>query len=371
VQLVRLEVYNFRNLRKLRFSPHPRTSVISGPNGSGKTNVLEAINLVANLRSHRVALDRDMVMKGEDAFAVHLYIERAGVEEHLKLEYLHKKAQKRAYKDNKKVARLSDFVADFKVILFTPEDLVSIRSSPSTRRDLIDVWISKVRPSYIKILNRYNNILRQRNALLKDISFNRDKGVEQLKVWTERLVDVGSEIVSMRSWAVRLLSEIAEDFYKKLSPHGEEFKLEYRSDIGIESENTDEVSEGFFERIDELREREFDRGITLCGPQRDDIAFLLNGREADLYASQGQTRLMAFAFRLSEHKVMEEIIGEVPLFLLDDLNSELDAERLEFAFRLLPTIGQVILTTTDENIVSKVRGGEMDVFHIEDGVLVE
>lgn len=369
MHLTRLEAYNFRNLRALKLEPHLNTSVIAGSNGSGKTNILEAINLTATLRSHRVSNDKDLVMRGENAFAVHLYINRADVEEHLKLEYNLKKSQKRAYIDDKKMRRLSDFVGNLKVVLFTPEDLTKIRNSPDSRRNLIDMWIMQVKPSYVEITNRYLNILKQRNALLREIAGGGKIAEGQLEIWTDKLLEVGSDIIKTRGWSVELLSQPAEEFYDRLSPEDEKLTIEYRPNVDVKSLSFDDIKEAFSERLGDLRRREMERGLTLAGPQRDDIVFLLNGREADLYASQGQTRLMAFAYRLSEHRMMSEAIDEVPVFLLDDLNSELDAERLDYAFKLLPTIGQVILTTTDENIVSKVRGGENEVFHIEDGEL--
>jgi DNA replication and repair protein RecF len=366
LHLSRIYLYNFRNFPTLQMEPAAGVNLIIGANGSGKTNLLEAIHFLATTRSHRLAKDRYLLRTGEEVFSVHGDLQTAGGLRNLRLDYSGE--GKQAFLDGEKTERLSDLVGVLTLSLFSPEDLNFIRGNPAQRRRLIDMWACQLDHNYLEELTDYQNILRQRAGLLRLISGG-GNDYQQMEVWDRQLSLHAVQLIAKRRRIIPELSASMSEFCRTLSDAAEEAVLAYKPSFNPREELDNEQMATILQ--DELKSL-WGKDVALCrttlGPHLDDILFLLDGERANLFASQGQTRLLALSLRLSQHRLLAEKLGDIPLLLLDDVDSELDNQRLQRIITLLPTMGQVFITTTQEELL-KIIPNPKTVWKVEKGVI--
>ncbi len=340
-----LVLRNFRNYEETVLTPHEGVNLFFGMNGSGKTNLLEAIHYCALGKSHRITGDQSTVRIGESFAVCGVTVFSGGVRREITVRLVPNEENKKVILlDQKQIRRFSDMMGCLQCVIFSPEDLGLIREGPSMRRRYLDMMISQVNRGYFIALQQYRSGLEQRNALLKNLRANPRESAGLLEVFEQAMASPAAVIVEARKKAIQLLSGLAAETYSGISGRDtEEFQAIYHSAFR-ESEN---VKEDFIRLQQENREEDLRLGVTSAGPHRDDLNLSLNRKSMKTFASQGQIRTAALSLKLAQMKVLRQMSGEAPVLLLDDVMSELDKDR---RMRLVREISdyQTFITCTDE-----------------------
>lgn len=353
----RMKLQDFRNYPFLDVQLHPGTTVLYGANGSGKTNLLEAMHLLSLGRSHRTAQDREMVASGSEHSLIQgVTCRKDGchdVEIHL---YPKQKPHKKVFLYHKPAQRIGDLMGHATVVMFSPEDVRIVRDGPSARRRFVDMQLSQIRPGYLRALKAYLTILESRNALLKQHKlFGVQDFLTQLDTWDEQLAAASVPLVRARSWFLDGLSRSAAQQYAAISENpNEPFELRYTGPLA----QTDDPAKRMLEGLARCRREDMQRMFTSFGPHRDDMALLLCGRDLRAYGSQGQLRTAVLSMKLGEIRLIEQEMNEPPTLLLDDVFSELDLKRRNALLRSTEGV-QTLLSCTDK---SDAAGAKADVF---------
>ena len=346
MKIQELTLRNFRNYEETVLAPHEGVNLFFGANGSGKTNLLEAIHYCALGKSHRVTGDQGVVRIGESFAACGVSVQSMGVRREITVRLLpNESSRKVILLDGKQIRRFSDMMGCLQCVIFSPEDLGLIREGPSQRRRYLDMMISQVNRGYFIALQQYRAGLEQRNALLKNARQNPRQGAGMLDVFEQAMAEPAAVIVAERKKVIAMLSELAAETYRGISGRDEEeFQAGYHSAF----RDCENVAEEFIRIQRENREEDLRLGVTGAGPHRDDLSLSLNKKNMKIFASQGQIRTGALSLKLAQMKALRKMSGEPPVLLLDDVMSELDKERRT---RLVKEISdyQTFITCTDES----------------------
>ncbi|MCI8387892.1 MAG: DNA replication/repair protein RecF [Clostridiales bacterium] len=363
----KIKFNDFRNIAAADIPLSPGVNVFLGNNAQGKTNALEGIYLLASGKSFRTSHEREMVRFGQPFFEVSLDMKDIRREQNIKFKIYSSESAKRreCIKNGVSISRIADLIGVFRAVLFCPEHLAIVKAGPAERRSFMDIALCQLHPLYLSALQRHNKILTQRNALLKQLA----DGVgspELLEIYSEQLARECAQIYRQRLSYIDRLDEYMKRFFDELgevSIHGETPSLGYKNSIKTaEKLSETDAFNLYFKALTSNTAREIAAGASLYGSHKDDIEIMLDGCEARLYASQGQQRSLALAMKLGEGEISMECSGEYPVFLFDDVLSELDSQRQSF---LLSRLGnrQVIMTacnptpyTGDVNFIN-VSGG--------------
>ncbi len=333
--LRRLQLRNHRNYALLDISMEPGVNVFIGANGQGKTNLLEAVAILALSASPRTRRDVELVGPVAPASRIEADVESAGrrMELTIAISVEGERARRTIEVDGAR-RRAVDLPGHFRVALFWPDDLGLIKAGPEQRRRFLNQLLVQVEPGYARALSGLRRILEQRNSLLKRIAAG-EEAVDSLDVWNVELARVGSEVATARAAAVRELAPSATRCHAEIGA-GERLEIEY---LGP----PDDLAAAVHNSVaDDLR-----RGSTSVGPHRDDVRVLLDGHDARGYASQGQQRTAVVSLKLAEAELVARRTGERPVLLLDDVLSELDLERRAALLRQVRNGGQVVITSVD------------------------
>lgn len=382
----------FRNLEPLALPLHPRFNVFHGGNGQGKTNLLEAIYLLATLRSFRTNRLEELVRFGAAAAILRARVEHRQIERHFAVEIGLRPTRKLALCDGK-AARTSEYFGGFNVVLFAPEDLRLLKGPPAGRRRFLDRAIWNTFPGYLDEVRVYERILRHRNALLRQ---GQSAEVEDLlQVYEKRLADAGAQLVIRRRRYIAALSPKVTSAFAAICGDGLQMELHYtpalRARPETKAEAIAEIAAGTDIEAapigDELgicsnellfslkrdRRRDFLRGFTHSGPHADDWSIDLSHRPAEEHASQGQMRALILALKIAEIQHLGGLLGDHPVLLLDDVSSELDAEKNAalFAFLRGPDCqaAQVFITTTSPAHIQVPLGVDRKDFTVTGGII--
>lgn len=351
--LQNLHLRSFRNYVEQQVKFTAQKTIVVGNNAQGKSNLLEAVELLATLKSHRAIRDRELVLDGSTTGKIEASIERAyGIAE-LTLT-LRKQGRRTAALNQEILHRQLDFLGILNAVQFSSLDLDLVRGAPESRRSWIDRLLIQLEPVYAHMLHEYNQVLRQRNALLKTIrqqEQEKQAGIDpqdlaQLKLWDEQLAATGSRVTRRRARVLNRIASSAQTWHERISGKTEVLKITYAPNVEWTEDRPEKVQQAFLARIEQRRIAEQHQGKTVVGPHRDEIEFTINQTPARYYGSQGQQRTLVLALKLAELKLIEEVVGEPPLLLLDDVLAELDPYRQN---QLLGAIGdrfQTIITTT-------------------------
>ena len=329
-----IELANFRNYETLDLVFDKGTNILYGDNAQGKTNILEAVYVAATTKSHKGSKDRDIIKFDEEEAHIRAYIEKEDVPTRIDM-HLRKNKSKGIAIDGQKIKKASELLGLLNVVFFSPEDLNIIKNGPAERRHFVDMELCQLDNFYLYNLNHYNKIVNQRNKLLKDMYFNPSLK-ETLNIWDSQLVSFGSKIIERRKLFVEQLNEILYDIHRKLSGQKEELKMVYEPDVSMDD---------FEKQLRESQDKDIRLKQTCVGPHRDDFSFYASGIDIRRFGSQGQQRTAALSLKLSEIELVKKITKDTPVLLLDDVLSELDANRQNY---LLNSIGniQTIITCT-------------------------
>ena len=351
MQIERLSALCFRNLAELRIEPHPRFTILEGDNGQGKTNVLEAIAVLATLRSFRAGRLGECVAFGAEKAQIGCRVHGRGAHLDLGVEIAGNRS--RVFVDGKAVRRSSEALGALAAVVFTSADLLLPHGEPAARRRWLDRAIFQHRPAYLGELHRYDKAVASRNALLRDADAP-GFDLRALDAYDGLLAQAGARISAARdAFCGELSRRVSEEFGAFAAP-GLHAALRYDAhDPGIEPGQDAAAREAaLLRRLGERRRLDLRRGTTSVGPHRDDIGMLLDGRSAREHASQGQSRALVLATKIAEIRSLEAVLGEPPLLLMDDVSSELDRARNAALMHHLDAFGgQVFLTTTDASYI--------------------
>jgi DNA replication and repair protein RecF len=379
--LRKLHLRSFRNYvdRQIEFTS--RKTILVGNNAQGKSNLLEAVELLASLKSHRTSRDREFVLATATTGQIEATLERAyGTSE---LSIIFRKQGKRTVALNREsLRRQLDFLGVLNAVQFSSLDLDLVRGSPHTRRSWIDGLLIQLEPIYASILQQYNQVLKQRNALLKKMrtlrqaesggtsgSISADK--PQLRLWDEQLAAAGSRVTRRRARVIARLTPIAQSWHRRISGETEQLEINYLPNVEWTEDDPIKVQQAFIAKIEQRGVAEQYQGKTVVGTHRDEIEFGINHTPARYYGSQGQQRTLVLALKLAELQLIEEVIGEPPLLLLDDVLAELDPNRQQ---QLLEVIGdrfQTIITTTHIDTFNRNWIKDSQILAVEAGIISE
>jgi DNA replication and repair protein RecF len=403
--LTKLALTNFRNYAHLELDLAPGLTLLHGNNAQGKTNLLEAVFYLATARSPHAGAERELIRWGASSEPIPFArvqaqaIRRGDDQVHLEIVLVQASDEKqhpsarvsKRIKVNGVNKRALDLLGQLNVVLFLPEDLDLVFGAPSERRRYLDTTLSQIDSKYGRSLSQYNQVLEQRNALLRDF---RDRAFNpfELETWDRKLVEAGAYIVARRARAVadynRLVADIHARLTEKSMPFappaaagaiqrakGERLQIVYQPTFPLEGPAPDRQMalglepaliplEGtqaqFHRQLEHMRPRELGAAMTLVGPHRDDLRFFVDGVDMITYASRGQGRTIALSLKMAEMELMRGETGEEPVLLLDDVMSELDKPRRQALSGLLKNASQAIISTTDldhftEDVLSRAR----------------
>ncbi len=341
LKISELHLENFRNLEERDIGFSPAITILSGENASGKTNTIEALQLLTSGYSFRHPSPSQLIREGEEKALLHARLRGGGRVVDAACE-IHE-TRKTFYKNMKKCGA-KDMPGTLFSVLFNPDDLFLIKRGAVYRRDEIDTFARQAHPNYDKVLSAYVRTVEQRNRLLKEEHID----PALLDAWDESLALGGATLLLARHRLFDRLQAILIDTYTQIAPH-EILSAQYRSTIGdgIRHLSRDEVRDRYREMLLENRADDIRRQQTLIGPHRDDIVFSIGGREARAFASQGQQRSIVLALKLAEVVLAKELVDDQPLLLLDDVMSELDERRRNSITSFIEEGIQTIITTTN------------------------
>lgn len=356
---------HFRNLEEFQLEPHPRFNVIAGPNAQGKTNLLESIFVLGALKSFRTSSQKDLVTTDEKKAIIQATLERGPHVRNIKLQL--GGGGRKVWLNDRLARRLSDYLGTFQVVLFAPEDVSLLKGSPSARRTFLDRAVFNARAAYLEDLNRYEEVLKQRNGVLKDENPRRDL----LEVYNQQLLELGTRVIDTRltflqSFSVFFARAFGDIFGANISARLT-YEPSWTDEVNLdEPMQADQIYTVFEAALASKERSELRRGYTLVGPHRDDFSVLFDDMPVKTYASQGQHRAIVLALKTSEITMLRERFDVEPVLLLDDVSSELDRDRNSQLFDFLQTFtGQVFITTTSREYI--LLNDEVSVWNVSDG----
>lgn len=365
-----LHLKHYRNYESLEAVFEDKVNVIIGENAQGKTNVMEAIYVLAMAKSHRTSNDKELIRWDQEYAKIEGRIEKRNRSVHLQL-ILSKKGKK-AKLNYIEQQKLSQYIGHINVIMFAPEDLNLVKGSPQIRRRFIDMEIGQVSPVYLHDLSNYQKILQQRNHYLKLLQSKKQSDNGMHEVLTMQLSEVAAKILIKRLEFIKQLEKWAQPIHLGISRGLEELKIKYKPSIDV-SEDVDlsKIIEVYIEKFSKIKDREIERGTTLVGPHRDDLAFFVNNRDVQTFGSQGQQRTTALSIKLAEIELVHEEIGEYPILLLDDVLSELDDYRQSHLLNTIQGKVQTFVTTTSVDGIDHQTLKEATLYHVRAGQFVQ
>lgn len=348
-----ISALNFRSYELIELTLNPGITTFIGPNGQGKTNLIEIVDFSANLQSHRSSLNSNLI-RNSAPFAQ----TRVGVKEENKKIWIETKIEeKKTLKikvNSNPVKKHRDVAGLIKSTIFSPNDLYLIKGDPATRRGFLDEVLVQNDRNYFELRNEYEKILKQKNALLKSVpkgDKNRSAAWSTLEIWNEKLAKTGSQIIYFRKKIIEALINPFIKNYNEIAPHTKDLQMSYNSNININNSTIEDIHAAYIFELENKQEEELVRGISLVGPHRDDFEIGLNSLPAKFQSSQGEAWSLALCLKLAMFDLLRET--HKPILILDDVFSELDQFRREFLLKKIQDTEQTIITAAVEEDTPK------------------
>lgn len=352
----KVQIKDFRNIISQQVEFDDGVNVIFGENAQGKTNLLEAIYYVSVGKSFRANHNSEIIRFGSDTSDISLDFNNTSRDQNIHVR-VYKDKKRQVEKNGVKIDKLSDIVGSFRTVLFCPEHLSLVKDGPAMRRNYLDIAISRTRPMYLHSLQKYNYILKQRNQLIKTANSDRRTFEATIELWSEKLAEEAAVISDFRAEFIKKADAHVKNCFSDMSGEKEIPELRYIGSSHSEQEEYSDrkaTAEKYRALLTENLEREIFAGATLWGAHKDDMAVMLNSRPARIYASQGQQRSLAIALKLAEGEICFSEFGDYPVFLFDDVLSELDNSRRDYLINRIKS-KQVILTSCDRNEIREAK----------------
>ncbi len=353
-----IELNNFRSYSNIKVDFSSGINLFHGENGTGKTNILEAIYYLAMLKSFRISDDTVLIKQDAHATKIEAEISNMGLDKNIKLELDTENKRKTLTVNDNKLKRNSEIMGVLPVVLFSPEHIMVIKGDPGLRRNFIDDLLSQINPEYFHILSRYSKEVSHRNYILKQIREGK-LDISNLKVWNKQVMEHGTDIIGKRIIAINTLNEILKD---KLSDINTHVSLDYTLKH-FKSNKPEDIAKDYVKYFEDNQSEEIARSTTLIGPHRDDIAISYNGLSAKRFGSEGQQRITTILIKLAEGLMINEKLGTYPVILLDDFSSELDNPNRSFIAGTFSKFEQIIVTTTYPDNLKGFKPSKL--FHVE------
>ena len=368
MRIKNIELKNYRNYDNLNINFNDNLNIIIGDNAQGKTNLLESIYVLAVTKSFLSNNDKSIIKFNNHYTKINGLIE--GKYNVNTLELLINDNGKCVKINNKEIKKLSDYISNMNVIMFSPSDLDIIKGSPQIRRNLLNIQISQLYPFYVNYLNEYNKLLKNRNEYLKQLSVNGFSDTRYLDIINEKLVDRGVQIYLYRKKYLDYINTKIENIFFEIAGV-RNLNIVYENNLDLVEFNSENIREKYLSKLKNNIKREIAQGMTLYGPHRDDFSFYINNENMKYYASQGQQRLAIIAFKLVEVSFFRLEKGTSPILLLDDIFSELDITKRNKLIEFIPKDVQTIITTTDLKNIQKRVINRAKVFIVDHGKITE
>ncbi len=393
--LQHLHLQNFRNYSRQSVAFTAPKTILLGDNAQGKSNLLEAVELLATLKSHRTSRDRDLIHDGSATGQIKAQVQRELGVSDLNL-VLRNGGRRIAMRNGETLKRQQDFLGSLNAVQFSSLDLELVRGGPGERRIWIDTLLTQLEPLYAYISQQYNQALKQRNAFIKqtmeseqaDSSTVSESAVvdldrTQMAIWDAQLAITGTRVIRRRSRVIHRLAPLAQRWHEAISGSTEALRVRYQpnvmalantADVGESTASTaddpGEIQQAFLEKIQSRAVAEYHQRTSLVGPHRDDIDFVINETPARQYGSQGQQRTLVLSLKLAELELIEAVIGEPPLLLLDDVLAELDMKRQNQLLETIQDRFQTLITTTHLGAFDAQWLKASQILTVERGALV-
>jgi DNA replication and repair protein RecF len=370
MKIISARLAQFRNHKESEFEFGARMNVLLGENGMGKTNALEALSFVCLTKSFFAASDATALQREKEFFEIETVFESDhGKEFRVRVAYDDRRKEKKFTINNAEVEKFSTVLGMFPVVILSPENSSITFGSPAERRRFLDIVVSQSSSGYVGDMMEYRRILRQRNKILSDAQ-GRDSS-KDLAPWTEMLITYGSRIVERRNRFLKDFAPHIAGTYLQLVDERETPKIEYAPTVSVNNSSTlGEIEEAMGKKIAKKKPDEARFQTTLVGPHRDEIIFSLNGMSLKHFASQGQHKTFLVALKVAEFYYLQERCSETPVFLFDDVFSELDEYRSKKLLSVVESLGQTFITTTSEKMFGGAEwNSERRKFFIKNGAV--
>ncbi len=360
MKISNIEIHNFRNYEKLKLDFNDNINIFIGNNGEGKTNILESIYVLAITKSHRAYIDKNLITNNKNVMKINGKIETSNGIKNLEL-IMNSKGKRVSI--NKIVSkRVSDYISNMSVVLFSPDDLELVKGSPSVRRKFLNIEIGQLDNKYLYYLNDYNELLKTRNEYLKTINID-SVNKEYLDILNNQLCDKASYLYKYRDSYINNLNRHMSRISKKISDKS--VNIKYINNI--DTDNYENIKETLLSKLNSNLKREILIGTTLYGPHKDDFLICIDNFEAREYGSQGQQRMCVLCIKFSELELYKERKNEYPILLLDDIFSELDNSKKNAIVKYLKNDIQVFITSTDINDIDSKILRDSKIYTISSG----
>ena len=361
MKFINIKLTNFRNYRKLNLTFNPSKNIIIGENGEGKTNIVEALYVLALSKSFRGSHEDVIIMSGEESTCIEGTVKNQYKD---KYKLVLSKDGKKVFINNTKIDKISDYLSKINIVLFTSEDLKLIKDTPNTRRRLINIELSQYSNEYLKLLSNYNKVLKQRNAYLKMLYFNGNASKDYLDILTNQLIDIGLKLFNYRNDFINNISNYIENnYYKIAKKHG--LVLDYKSDFS--NKNKEDLLKIYKKNLD----KDITQGKTTFGIHHDDYIFELNKNNLKDYGSEGEQKNAIISLKMAEIDIFRNDLNIIPILILDDLFSELDKKKINNILDFISDDIQTFVTTTDLAKVDKKLKIGSKIFKIKSGNIKE
>ena len=357
MKITNLKLVNYRNYDQININFSNNINIIYGNNGTGKSNLIEAIYLLSLTKSFRTLDDKNLIKNNTNTALVKGIIDN-------KVYFIElSNSLKKVFIDNKKINKISDYISKVNIILFNPLDTKILTDSPNARRKMLNIEISQINKEYVNLLSTYNRILKHRNAYLKQLYLNGNASIDYLNILTTKLIDLGINIYNIRKDYIEQINNNLTNIYKEIFDYGE-LKIKYISTFNKDKEELLQIFQKNYKK-------EITYGKTIFGIHHDDIHFILDGYNIKEYGSIGQQKNSIISFKLAELPLIKEKNGTYPILILDDLFSELDKNKITNMLGMLDRNVQTFITTTDLKNISKKVIKDAKKFKVTDGILEE
>lgn len=349
---------NFRNIEKCEIEFSPQNNLLYGNNAQGKTNVIEGIYIFSRGKSFRAGEEKELVKFGKEGFRISIEYENLDGEN--TLEYAFFGNERRRLKNGYRIEKVKEMIGNFKSVLFYPDDLLLVKESPEKRRAFLNVAISQCYDVYINYYSNYKKALENRNCLLKLSSKGLLVDDFELVSWSHYMAEYASYIHLMRKEYIKKLGVYVKRLMCEISDGNEDVEISYKSDADIDLEKREEIFEEYKKVFTRDLQREKAAGTSLFGIHRDDMIIEINKKSARLFASQGQQRSIVLALKLGEGEVNRDICGEYPVYLFDDVLSELDEKRKNYVLLGIKD-RQLIITSCEKDYENETSFKKINV----------
>lgn len=364
MEITKINLINFRNYEKLDFSLSPNMNIFIGNNAQGKTNILEAVVILALTKSYRLGNEASLIKFGKKKAKIKGKIKKNKFVKDLEINL--ESGNKLLMINKTVIRRIGDYISNLNIISFTPDDLDIIKSSPSVRRNILNIQLSQLSKKYLNTYNEYNKLLKTRNEYLKILLTNHIADKQYLDIITDKLVEKAIVIYKQRCEYIDLVNERIGLIYKDIGLENGLY-IQYLPSISFSSYDDEVIRTSLLDTYKHYYRKELNYGMTLFGPHRDDFSFMLGEKDLKLFGSQGQQKLAVICYKLAEISIFEKICMTKPVLLFDDVFSELDIKKRNKLLKYVSKGIQSIITTTDLKNIQKKYLKDAFIFEVEDG----